>query len=184
MSCPIMRRGPGGRWRRWKLCGRHPRIRRLLGLLVIQLGGCSVRRWSGQRVRDVARSVPFYRDVLGMTVQYSDPDMAALQLGETQIVLHADHTYDKQPWASRLRDAGKRGLGAEIRILGIDPDAAERRGVHPARIMQLVNQQDRHVELADFAQPARHLAEAPVQLARHVSLEPQNRDDFAKPSRS
>ena len=78
-------------------------------------------------VRDVARSVPFYRDVLGMTVQYSDPDMAALQLGETQIVLHADHTYDKQPWASRLRDAGKRGLGAEIRILGIDPDAAERR---------------------------------------------------------
>ena len=78
-------------------------------------------------VRDVARSVPFYRDVLGMTVQYSDPDMAALQLGETQIVLHADHTYDKQPWATRLTQPGKRGLGAEIRILGIDPDAAERR---------------------------------------------------------
>ncbi len=78
-------------------------------------------------VRDVATSVPFYRDVVGMTVQYSDLDMAALQLGTTQIVLHADHTYDKQPWAPRLGGKEKRGLGAEIRILGIDPDAAERR---------------------------------------------------------
>jgi len=78
-------------------------------------------------VRDVAESVPFYRDVLGMTVQYADEDMAALQRSATQIVLHADHTYDKQPWAARLAAAGKRGLGAEIRILGIDPDAAERK---------------------------------------------------------
>ena len=78
-------------------------------------------------VRDVAKSVPFYREVLGMTVHYADLDMAALQLDTTQIVLHADHTYDKQPWAPRLRDAGKRGVGAEIRILGVDPDAAERR---------------------------------------------------------
>ena len=78
-------------------------------------------------VRDVATSVPFYRDVLGMTVHYADVDMAALQLDATQIVLHADHTYEHQPWAPRLRDTGKRGLGAEIRILGIDPDAAERR---------------------------------------------------------
>jgi len=78
-------------------------------------------------VRDVAASVPFYRDVLGMTVHYADADMAALQLDTTQIVLHADHTYDKQPWAARLAAVGKRGLGAEIRILGIDPDAAERK---------------------------------------------------------
>ena len=27
-------------------------------------------------VRDVATSVPFYRDVLGFTLHYSDPDMA------------------------------------------------------------------------------------------------------------
>jgi catechol 2,3-dioxygenase-like lactoylglutathione lyase family enzyme len=62
-----------------------------------------------------------------MTVHYADEDMAALQLAEAQIVLHADHTYDKQPWAPRLTEGGKRGFGAEIRILGIDPDAAERR---------------------------------------------------------
>lgn len=80
-------------------------------------------------VRDVTKSVPFYRDVLGMAVRYSDEDMAALQRDTTQIVLHADHTYDKQPWASRLNETGKRGFGAEIRILGIDPDAAERRAM-------------------------------------------------------
>ena len=78
-------------------------------------------------VRDVATSVPFYRDVLGMTVHYADEDMAALQLDTTQIVLHADHAYENQPWAARLTGTEKRGLGAEIRILGIDPDAAERR---------------------------------------------------------
>lgn len=60
-------------------------------------------------VRDLAKSVPFYRDVLGMMVHYSDEDMAAVQLDTTQIVLHADHTYDKQPWASRLPETGKRG---------------------------------------------------------------------------
>jgi catechol 2,3-dioxygenase-like lactoylglutathione lyase family enzyme len=87
-------------------------------------------------VRDVAKSLTFYRDVIGMTVHYSDADMAALQLEATQIVLHADHTYDKQPWATRLPDPGKRGLGVEIRIFGIDPDAAERRAAqHRATVL-------------------------------------------------
>jgi predicted enzyme related to lactoylglutathione lyase len=90
-------------------------------------------------VREVDLSLPFYREVLGMTVDYADADMAALGLGTTKIVLHADHTYDRQPWAPRLAAPGKRGLGAQIRIMGIDPDAAERRArsagaavLHPA----------------------------------------------------
>ncbi len=78
-------------------------------------------------VRDVAKSVPFYRDVLGFTVHYADVDFAALQLESANVQLHADHTYDHQPWGPRLADASRRGLGAEIRILGVDPDAAERR---------------------------------------------------------
>ncbi len=86
-------------------------------------------------VRDVATSLPFYRDVIGMTVHYADADMAALQLEDTQIVLHADHTHDKQPWATRLPDAGKRGLGVEIRIFDVDPDAAERRATEHGGIV-------------------------------------------------
>ncbi|HEY6958076.1 MAG TPA: VOC family protein [Candidatus Limnocylindria bacterium] len=78
-------------------------------------------------VRDVARSVPFYTDVLGFRVEYRDVDFAALERDAVKIQLHADHTYDGMPWASRLAEDGKRGLGAEIRIMGIDPDVAERR---------------------------------------------------------
>lgn len=78
-------------------------------------------------VRDIAKSLPFYTDVLHFTDLHHDPDFAALERDGIKLTLHADHTYDAQPWAPRLRATGKRGLGAEIRILGIDPDAAEKR---------------------------------------------------------
>lgn len=79
-------------------------------------------------VRDVARSLPFYDEVLGLSVLYSDPDFAALEgPDEMRIMLHADHTYEHMPWAPRLAAGEQRGLGAEIRLLGLDPDAAERR---------------------------------------------------------
>jgi catechol 2,3-dioxygenase-like lactoylglutathione lyase family enzyme len=78
-------------------------------------------------VRDVARSLPFYTGVLGFRALYSDEDFAALERDGARLQLHADHTYEHQPWAPRLAALGKRGLGAEIRLMGIDPDEAERR---------------------------------------------------------
>ena len=42
-------------------------------------------------------------------------------------MLHADHTYDHHPLNERLQVTGPRGTGAEIRVMGIDPDAAEAR---------------------------------------------------------
>lgn len=78
-------------------------------------------------VRDVARSTQFYTGVLELRLLYSDDDFAAFEREGVRLQLHADHTYARMPWASRLRDDSTRGLGAEIRILGIDPDAAERR---------------------------------------------------------
>lgn len=77
-------------------------------------------------VRAIDRSVPFYRDVLGFTVLYSDPDFAALERDGIRISLHADHAYDGVPWVDRLSGDAKRGSGAEIRILGVDPDAVAR----------------------------------------------------------
>jgi len=76
-------------------------------------------------VRDVARSLPFYTGVLELRLLYSDEDFAALEREGVRLQLHADHTYVRMPWAARLRDDSRRGLGAEIRILGLDPDAAE-----------------------------------------------------------
>ncbi len=78
-------------------------------------------------VRDVARSVPFYTSVLELRLLYSDEDFAAFERDGVKLQLHADHAYSGMPWASLLREHGRRGLGAEIRILGIDPDAAEQR---------------------------------------------------------
>jgi uncharacterized glyoxalase superfamily protein PhnB len=78
-------------------------------------------------VRSVEKSLPFYRDVLGATVRYADGDFAALVLAETDFMLHADHTYDHHPLYQRLQGAGPRGTGAELRVLGIDPDEVETR---------------------------------------------------------
>ena len=78
-------------------------------------------------VRDVARSVAFYADVIGAEVVYSDPDFAALRSQGVDFMLHADHTYEVHPWHSRLVSGEARGLGAEIRLLGLDPDGAAAR---------------------------------------------------------
>lgn len=78
-------------------------------------------------VRDVAVSLPFYRDVLGATVRYSDGDFAALELIGIEFQLHADHTFDHHPLYATLQGASVRGVGAELRVLGVDPDAVEAR---------------------------------------------------------
>ena len=78
-------------------------------------------------VSDVARSVAFYREAFGAEARYSDPDFAAMRLAQLDFMLHADHTYDDHPWYQRLRGAKERGLGAELRLLGVDPDDVETR---------------------------------------------------------
>ncbi|MFZ0821945.1 MAG: VOC family protein [Candidatus Acidiferrales bacterium] len=76
-------------------------------------------------VRDIARSLPFYTQVLGATVHYSDPDFVALKAGGVEFMLHADHTYDHHPWDAALRSNAPRGLGAELRLFHLDADKAE-----------------------------------------------------------
>jgi catechol 2,3-dioxygenase-like lactoylglutathione lyase family enzyme len=78
-------------------------------------------------VRNVERSVSFYRDILGATVRYWDNDFAALSLLGTDFMLHADHAYDHHPLYAPLMAARERGVGAELRFLGVDPDEVERR---------------------------------------------------------
>jgi uncharacterized glyoxalase superfamily protein PhnB len=88
-------------------------------------------------VRNLARSVDFYSDVLGATVIYSDPDFAALRLAGLEFMLHADHTYDKHPWSQALGGPASRGLGAELRLFGLNPDEVEARArKKSARILQ------------------------------------------------
>ena len=78
-------------------------------------------------VRNVSNSISFYRDVLGATVRYSDDDFAALSLLGVDFMLHADHAYDHHPLYAVLQAARERGVGAELRFLGIHPDQVEQR---------------------------------------------------------
>ena len=78
-------------------------------------------------VRDVDRSLPFYVDLIGFRSLYSDPDFAALEGHGIKVQLHADHTWEHMPWHPRLEAGEPRGLGAEVRLLGPDPDEVEKR---------------------------------------------------------
>src|SRR5713226_8807824 len=78
-------------------------------------------------VKDVAKSLPFYRDVLGAEVRYADEDFAALRLMEVDFMLHADHAYDHHPMLGRVRGVSSRVAGAELRVMGIDPDRVDER---------------------------------------------------------
>lgn len=78
-------------------------------------------------VSDVAASVAFATEVLAAEVVYSDPDFAVLRAAGGEWILHADHTYEDHPLSGFVASAEGRGIGAEIRLHGIDPDMAERR---------------------------------------------------------
>ena len=78
-------------------------------------------------VHDIETSLNFYRDVLGATVRYSDGDFAALSLSGLEFMLHADHAYDNHPLHPLLQSEKERGVGAELRFLGLDPDQVAER---------------------------------------------------------
>ncbi len=78
-------------------------------------------------VREVARSVAFLTEVLGLETVYADADFAVLRHSRQDIMLHADHTYAEHPLLALTGDGVLRGAGVELRLYGIDPDAAEAR---------------------------------------------------------
>ena len=86
------------------------------------------RRLSGLTVnllsRDVEAVVPFHTRVLGATAEYVCVDFASFAFGEATWMVHADHTYDGHPLHVSLGAGHLRGVGAELRLHGRDPDAA------------------------------------------------------------
>lgn len=76
-------------------------------------------------VRHVAAALPFHREVLAASVVYADPDFAVLRRDGAEWMLHADHTYEDSPLHAHLAGGLARGVGAELRLHGRDPDEAE-----------------------------------------------------------
>lgn len=76
-------------------------------------------------VEDVERAARFQVAVLGATVDYWERDFAILR-GEGAVwMLHSDRAYRDHPLAGIAMAAEGRGAGAELRLYGRDPDAAE-----------------------------------------------------------
>jgi len=75
-------------------------------------------------VADVLAQVRFLVEVLGVEQVYSDPDFAIMRHDGTDFMLHADGTYHSNPALSLTGENGLRGAGVELRLYGIDADAA------------------------------------------------------------
>ena len=80
-------------------------------------------------VTDVERTVRFYQAVFEAEVHYYDIDFGAVRIGPAEVMLHADHTHEGHPWTAELAAGATRGLGLQLRLLGIDPDATEQRAL-------------------------------------------------------
>ena len=94
-------------------------------------------------VKDIVRSVAFETDVLGAAVVYADTDFAVLRwrapgAGEDEMaewMLHSDHTYSSHPLLGLTGDGTLRGVGAEFRLHGCDPDAAVARALKRGHVV-------------------------------------------------
>ena len=88
-------------------------------------------------VRDVPAALKFQSEVLEAEIIHSDRDFAALRGFGGEWMLHADHTYSDHPLKGSLSGDLARGIGAELRLYGRDPDQAEAKphGLREAYIM-------------------------------------------------
>jgi catechol 2,3-dioxygenase-like lactoylglutathione lyase family enzyme len=78
-------------------------------------------------VTDVLAQVTFLVEVMGMEQVYSDTDFAILRHEGAELMLHADGTYGDHPFLALTGDGAIRGAGVELRLYGVDPDAAAAR---------------------------------------------------------
>ena len=76
-------------------------------------------------VKELEPAVRFAEKVLLAEIVYSDPDFAVASGYGADWMYHADHTYDNHPMGNTLLSDAVRGAGAEFRLHGCDPDAAE-----------------------------------------------------------
>lgn len=80
-------------------------------------------------VPDVLREVEFLRGVLGVAVLTCDRDFAVLSHDGQVWMLHGDQTYGAHPLLELTGDGALRGVGLEIRLYDLDPEACEQRAV-------------------------------------------------------
>ncbi len=78
-------------------------------------------------VSDMAATLAFLDVVLGVTTAYADADFAVCRHGGQEWMLHSDASYHSNPLLALTGDGAIRGAGLELRLYGVDPDAAAAR---------------------------------------------------------
>jgi len=78
-------------------------------------------------VKDVTAALAFQTEVLRVRLVHHDGDFAVLTHGGAVWMLHGDGTYHSHPLLPLLSDGAVRGLGCELRLYDLDPDACEAR---------------------------------------------------------
>lgn len=76
-------------------------------------------------VPEIEPMAAFLREVLAAQIVYADPDFAAVVIGGSPMMLHADHAYSDHAMHGAVAGLEARGAGVEIRLYGADPDRAE-----------------------------------------------------------
>jgi len=78
-------------------------------------------------VADVAPSLAFLSEVLTVDVVHAEPDFAVCRYQDHLWMLHSDASYHSNPLLALTGDGAIRGAGLELRLYGVDPDAAAAR---------------------------------------------------------
>lgn len=78
-------------------------------------------------VADVAASLAFLTEVLSVAVVHAERDFAVCRYRDHQWMLHSDASYHSNPLLALTGDGVIRGAGLELRLYGVDPDAAAAR---------------------------------------------------------
>lgn len=78
-------------------------------------------------VADLERAVRWQAGVLGARVVYWEAHFAVMTLLGSTWLLHSDWSYRGHELRGAVEGVEARGAGAELRLYGLDPDAAEAR---------------------------------------------------------
>lgn len=78
-------------------------------------------------VRSIADAVAFQTTVLGARADYVEDHFAVLSEVGSRWLLHSDWSYRQHAFRAAVEGVQARGAGAELRLYGLDPDAAEAR---------------------------------------------------------
>ncbi|MCS5558597.1 MAG: hypothetical protein NZ738_04280 [Oceanospirillaceae bacterium] len=75
-------------------------------------------------VDEMSRTLTFLQKVLTLKPIYADTDFAIIRHDNMEFMLHSDASYHSNPLLGLLKQGAMRGTGVELRLYGIDPDAA------------------------------------------------------------